>query len=1157
MASQQYVKLKHEEHVLKRPDTYVGSTEPMEEECYVLEDGDTPRMCQKTLTKVPGEFKIFDEIIVNAHDQWVRMRESSKKSPELCLVKNIKVNFSKETGEISVYNDGEGIPVTIHDTEKVYIPEMIFGSLLTSSNYNDADLKHVGGKNGYGAKLTNIFSQRFQIETNDRVHGHKFSQVFYDNMKRRDKPKVTKSKTKPFTKITYLPDYKLFKKEGLTDDMISIIQKRTYDLAACTAGHCNVFLNDEKISIRSFEKYIDYFVGPSSETPRAFECVSDRWEVGVCLNDTMTFTQISFVNGIQTSRGGKHVEYLANQIAKKLAEVIQKKKKKTVKPNFIKENLMLFVKCTIDNPSFNSQTKEYLDTIASKFGSKCDLSKKFIEQAAKCGIMERALELSNVKDNKDLKKTDGRKMNHLRGIPKLEDANWAGTKKSSECTLILTEGDSAKAMAMAGISNVGRDRFGIFPLRGKLINVRDDKNMKKLLENKEVNAIKKIIGLQTNKVYKNVDDLRYGHVLLLTDQDEDGSHIKGLLFNLFERMWPSLFYMDGFLQGMLTPVVKAKKGSHTNIFYSVKDYEKWIEDNNTSGWHSKYYKGLGTSTPAEAKEYFKNPKIVTYKADEKRDSEAMKLAFDKAQGSTDKRKTWLNNYNRDDTLDYSNMDVSVEEFVNKDLIHFSNSDNIRSIPHLCDGLKPSQRKVLFCCFKRNLVKEIRVAQLAGYVSEHGAYHHGEASLQGTIVNMAQDYVGSNNIHLLEPVGQFGSRIEGGKDSAQPRYIHTHISPITSKLFDKRDDPLLKNLEDDGQKVEPEYYVPILPMILINGASGIGTGWSTDIPCYKPKDIVSNMVRYLNGEELEPMKPWYQGFRGQIIQTSETSFASKGLCKIVGDTVEITELPIHTWTDKYKEFLESIIIETSKTDDKKKKLNLIRYYDSYCSDTRIHFILYFPKGELTKAKWKKIVDEDTNTTYLEKTLRLVSSISTNNMNYYSVDGKITRATNPNTILKQYMEERMKKYQERKAYILQDLEKECILLKNKIRFINETIEHTLKIYRVAKKEIEEQLKQRKYVTLDNSYDYLLRMPIYSLTKEKIDELNAKYDKLMSEKHTLEGKDRCDLLYDDLQGIQTELKEIEIMEEDEPVSKNPKQPNTKIVKKVVKKKKSTSNK
>ena len=128
-------------------------------------------------------------------------------------------------------------------------------------------------------------------------------------------------------------------------------------------------------------------------------------------------------------------------------------------------------------------------------------------------------------------------------------------------------------------------------------------------------------------------------------------------------------------------------------------------------------------------------------------------------------------YDRNITLDYTSKNVSIDEFINMDLIHFSNSDNIRSIPSIMDGLKPSQRKVIFSAFKRNLDKEIKVAQFAGYISEHSAYHHGEASLLGTIVNMAQTFVGSNNVNLLEPIGQFGTRIAGGKDSAQP-YIFT-------------------------------------------------------------------------------------------------------------------------------------------------------------------------------------------------------------------------------------------------------------------------------------------------------------------------------------------------------------------------------------------------
>ena len=345
---------------------------------------------------------------------------------------------------------------------------------------------------------------------------------------------------------------------------------------------------------------------------QVYESPNERWEVVASLNPFVNFEHVSFVNGINTYQGGKHVEYITNQICKRVAAMIKKKKKIDVKTVFIRENLMVFVKSIIDNPSFNSQTKENLTTNASKFGSKCELSDKFMEGILKCGIMEKALALNQLKDQKDLQKTDGKKQSKLRGIPKLEDANWAGTAKSAECCLILTEGDSAKTMA-TGLGIIGRDRYGVFPLKGKLMNVRDIKNVKKLQENDEINNIKKIIGLQAGKEYTSISELRYGRVMVLTDQDEDGSHIKGLLFNMFQT-WPSLFSRPGFLVGMLTPIVKAKKGSQSIDFYSLKDYNAWNELNG-KGFTTKYYKGLGTSTPAEAKEYFKNLKTVVYKGD--------------------------------------------------------------------------------------------------------------------------------------------------------------------------------------------------------------------------------------------------------------------------------------------------------------------------------------------------------------------------------------------------------------------------------------------------------------------------------------------------------------------------------------------------------------
>ena len=193
------------------------------------------------------------------------------------------------------------------------------------------------------------------------------------------------------------------------------------------------------------------------------------------------------------------------------------------------------------------------------------------------------------------------------------------------------------------------------------------------------------------------------------------------------------------------------------------------------------------------------------------------MAFSKKK--VEERKTWLNAFEEGTFLDHTQDTVSYPDFINKELILFSMADNVRSIPCIIDGFKPSQRKVLFSCFKRKLKKDIKVVQLAGYVSEHSAYHHGEASLQGTIINMAQDFCGSNNLNLLVPSGQFGTRLLGGKDAASPRYIFTRLSAMTRAVFNEHDDALMHYLDDDGLSIEPKYYVPVVPLVLVNGTDG--------------------------------------------------------------------------------------------------------------------------------------------------------------------------------------------------------------------------------------------------------------------------------------------------------------------------------------------------
>ena len=564
------------------------------------------------------------------------------------------------------------------------------------------------------------------------------------------------------------------------------------------------------------------------------------------------------------------MDYVANAIIKKIQTYMStkgvKRKKMDLKPAHIKENIFVFVRCTIENPAFDSQIKEYLTTPSTKFGSKCEVSDKFVEKLIKTSLIDRAMKLSDFKDTIGLSKISGKKTTSIRGIDKLDDANKAGTAESLKCTLILTEGDSAKALAISGLSVVGRDYFGVFPLRGKILNVRDIL-LKRVSDNTEISNLVKIMGLKfdskkNKSKEETLKDLRYGKIMIFTDADVDGSHIKGLLMNLISIFWPELLEIPGFIISLATPILKVKKGKEVKEFYTMTEFNTWKDMiDNLKAWDIKYYKGLGTSTSEEAKGYFTNfdNKSIAYIMNDPKDlkdsedlddafnkdlsKDKIELAFDKKRAED--RKVWLKSYDKDNIIEQTQKKVFYHEFIDKELIHFSDYDCKRSIPCLCDGLKPSLRKIIYSCFKRNLKKELKVVQLAGYISENSAYHHGEQSLYESIIGLAQDYVGSNNIELLEPKGQFGSRLAGGHDSASPRYIFTNLSELTFHIYNPLDNPLLEYNEDDGMKIEPNWFIPILPLILINGTEGIGTGFSTKVPPHDPELIVKNLINMMD------------------------------------------------------------------------------------------------------------------------------------------------------------------------------------------------------------------------------------------------------------------------------------------------------------------------
>ena len=1076
------------QHILDNPDTYIGAVEKIDSMQWVLND-DNSKIVEQNIELIPGLFKLFDEGIVNCRDHVVRMAQAIANGQENAIpVTNIDITI-EEDGTIIMLNDGNGIDVAEHPDYKIWIPELIFGHLRTSTNYDKTEKKIVGGKNGFGFKLVLIWSTYGSVETVDHVRGLKYRQEFKNNLDEICKPSITKCKNKPYTKITFKPDYKRLGLSGLTTEIISLLRKRVYDIAAITDKSLKVKYNSALVPIKNFQQYIDLYIGDKSEVPRVYEDsgFEGRWEYAVALTPNNEFTQISFVNGIHTAKGGKHVEYILGQITRKLCDFIEKKKKVKVNQNSIKEQLILFIRCDIENPAFDSQTKDYMNTPSSKFGSKCEVSDKFIEKVAKMGVMDAALQLTEVKENKAAKKTDGVKSKSVRGIPKLTDANWAGTEKSNDCVLIFCEGDSAKAGIISGLSSEDRNTIGVYPLKGKLLNVRGE-NVKRISENNEIAEIKKILGLETGKKYITIEDvnkqLRYGKVLFLTDQDLDGSHIKGLCINLFHSEWPSLVEIPGFIGFMNTPILKAKKGDAEMNFYNDGEYAEWKDENESKGWKIKYYKGLGTSTGKEFREYFENKKIVGFELSEKSD-DTIDMVFNKKRA--DDRKVWLKSYDRSSFIDTSKKTITYDEFIHKELIHFSKYDCDRSIPNLMDGLKISLRKILFSAFKKNLTNEIKVAQFSGYVSEHSGYHHGEASLNAAIVGMAQNFVGSNNINLFMPNGQFGTRLQGGKDSASERYIFTQLNKITRTLFPLYDDNVLTYLNDDGLIVEPVYYAPIIPMILVNGSKGIGTGFSTDIMCYNPVQIIKYLKNKLtlSEESHEEFIPFYDGFKGQITKLSDDKFLIKGLYEKTGvDTIRVTELPVGFWTEEFKELLEKLI-EPGQDKEGKKIVSVVKDYDDMSKDTNVDFTITFAKGKLEELEKSK---GDYACNGLEKLLKLYTTNTTTNMHLFDADDKLQKYEKISDIIDSYYEVRIKLYQTRKDYMIDTLEKELVLLSNKAKYIQENLEGTVDLRKKKKDQVIEMLKSKGYDIIcdDNEYKYLTKMPMDSVTEENVERL-----------------------------------------------------------------------
>ena len=1008
---EKYQRLSDVDHVLKRPDTYGGSLHPVEWENVKIAGE------YQTLEVIPMMYKMFDELIVNATDNISRGK-----------TKRIGVKISDD-GSITVANDGKTIPIRKHKTEKMWIPTLVFGHLRTSNNYDDNEERMTGGRNGYGAKLANIFSKRFMVVITDGKNKY-FRQTWTDNMKKTKGPESNGcSETDKETHISLNIDLERFGVTRIPEGTMRMMIQRVHDIKRV---YPDVWVTLNGADVHAPEEY------------RIFEQKNKRWNFSLNVSDGQ-FRQNSFVNGIWTRNGGTHVEYIYKQTLKHMEPVIKKLK---LKPYDFRRMLQINLSCHLVNPTFDSQMKECCTLPPKKFGSEFKVQKNIINAIKQSPLMEKLESLSKKKDDRKMSRNDGAKRSSV-DVLKLTDAQFAGTTRSHKCTLILTEGDSANALALAGMSVVGSKCYGSYPLKGKILNGYTA-STDKWSKNAVITDVIKSLGLKHGTKYTDVKSLRYGSILIMADQDTDGFHIRGLVFTIFGSHWKELLLIPGFIKVMKTPLVKAFRGKTlVKEFFNEEVARKYIKEN--SSLRYKFYKGLGTSTSAEAKEMFKNLDRYTFPMDT-----VCPDALHRAFSNDDFAKKWRKDIV---TKPASTVDLDgkqYETYVTGPWVEHARASNERSIPNGIDGLKPVQRKILYTMMKRNNT-EIKVAQLNGKVAMDTHYHHGEMNVGNAIVNMAQDFVGANNLPYLEPVGQFGTRHKGGSDHASHRYIFTKLQPWVNYAFPEADLPVLKYSEVDGHVVEPVNFIPIIPTLLVNGTSGIGTGWATDIPKYNPIDIVDVIMGL---KQIEDLVPWYNNFKGDILK-SENKWITRGIVVTDGDEMVITELPIGTWTSNFKERL-------------KKNEKLYDTFKEEHTDVSVKFTIRNPTGEfLSKMSLSQPIKE----------------------NWCVYNNNFLMSTNLRGVFDAHMEARLDLYRKRKAYQLNQIQLNIQEKTERIKFIDHALEGRIPI---TLKSYDQCVEVCKTLEINPKY---LDIRLRDITVDAVNKLRTETQKLKQEYIALE--------------------------------------------------------
>lgn len=1065
----QYKALSFIDHVILRYSMYMGSVDTEKRDEWVFDEVQGKMLKKENVLYNAGLLKILYEVVDNVIDN-----SKIENNPTTIL----KFNMTEDT--ITVKNNGKSIPIRKEDIgtgRELYIPTVIFGVPHTGSNFNE-DREDTIGMNGLGVKLTNIMSTEFAVTCFD--DGKKFTQKWSNHMKEVSKESVKEIKKKPAmtTIVEFKPDMKFFNIESLLDFQ-ELIYSRLMSISAIESN-LKIFFNDKLVKCNDFKSYVKLFTG-DSKIYHDKSALDFEYCIGV--SRTGTFEHQSFVN-TQRTLSDKSTE--VKMITKKIGGIISEYLKEKNKSSPIRLNsalfmnyLFIFVNMRMKNPQFSTQSKDELISNVDKIAGKLD-GKKIIATLKKNGVIQ---ELENELQSKVWNTTQSALNTTVKrqqiNIPKLDDAHDAGTKRSSDTMLFLVEGDSAKTMVTTGMSIIGHKKYGVFPLKGKVLNVIGA-TPKKLSGNAEISNIMKILGLNFGKKYETEEEratLRYGMVCLLCDADTDGYHITGLLITFFQHFWPALL-RSNFIKRFVTPIVKASKGPKQIKYFFTMDSFNSDSTVNTQ-WNVKHLKGLGTSTREETLKYFKHIQESHLKhmsVDEETEG-LVKHIFDPADSTW--RKNWLTTPNNEQRLDYSESLMNISSFLKTEMHDYSTYNIKRAIPSVIDGFKVSQRKIIHACFNKfgsNNSTTFKVAQLASHAAAITNYAHGEESLQKTIVGMAQSYSGSNNLPLLSEDGAFGTRMENGGDSASARYIYTNFRSYATTLINETSPDVLTYLVEENTSVEPEFYVPTLPLVLINGANGIGTGFRSLVPCFNPDVIRQNIVNKLQGREIIPLIPWYGGTYKTNNKTrlENKQYVFEGNIKSTGTQIIIDELPIGVSICQYKDDVLTKLVESGKIN---------KFITDHTSENEPKFIVYGYAGK--KDDQAELIN----------VFKLRNTISANCMYLLDQHGLVCKFDSPEAIFEYWFDIRSEYIRKSFNHNVTVMEEEIKLVSMKLKFIKLVTEKVLELRNIERDIVVQRLNDEFEISPEYS-DKFLQMSLISITKER-------YVKLANDLHELEVK------------------------------------------------------